>query len=54
MNVFIVMGVVKGGKHIRYCRDNFPTLGDALDWIDDNEEESWDDGAELYVTELSQ
>jgi hypothetical protein len=53
MNVFIVMGVGKGGKRSRYCRDNFSTLGDALDWIEDNEDEAMDDNMDLYVEEVA-
>jgi hypothetical protein len=46
---FVVMAVGVGGAHHRYCRDNFATLGDALDWIEDNEEEADIDNVDLYV-----
>jgi hypothetical protein len=50
-NYFVVMAVGAGGRHNRYGRDIFPTLGDALDWIEDNEEEAEIDGVDLYVEE---
>jgi hypothetical protein len=52
-NVFIIMAVGRGGKHRRYHNEHFATLGDALDWIDDNEEEADIDNVELYVAEVS-